>query len=287
MTESRPPDGTGDPGLADTVRSLWWYHTIELAPGVVTPGWFDCRPVVGRLPMPASLAGMRCLDVGTFDGFWAFEMERRGAAEVVAVDELDAERWDWPVNHSPDAVAAMRERKERGRGFEVAAKALASGVRRVEANVYDLSPDELGTFDFVYLGSLLPHLRDPIRALAVVRRLCRGRLLVVDAVDLRLSLLHPRAPVASLHGVEQPWWWYVNTAGLARMLESAGWRRVGAPVRFCMPRGAGQPRPAMGPRDLLRPGAWEKAVVTMRGAPHRAITARPGPAAASPVDAGA
>jgi hypothetical protein len=25
---------------------LWWYHTIELPNGVVTKGWFDCRPVV-------------------------------------------------------------------------------------------------------------------------------------------------------------------------------------------------------------------------------------------------
>ena len=49
-----------------------WYHTLELAPGVVTPGWFDTREVPQRLPIPASLAGRRCLDVGTFDGFWAF-----------------------------------------------------------------------------------------------------------------------------------------------------------------------------------------------------------------------
>ena len=35
--------------------------------------------------LPESLAGVRALDIGTFDGFWAFEMERRGA-EVVAID---------------------------------------------------------------------------------------------------------------------------------------------------------------------------------------------------------
>src|SRR5262249_20625446 len=58
-----------------------WYHTLELAPGVLTPGWVDVRPVVPRVPIPASLAGLRVLDVGTWDGFWAFEMERRGASE--------------------------------------------------------------------------------------------------------------------------------------------------------------------------------------------------------------
>ena len=80
--------------LLDEVRANpVWYHTIDLAPGVVTPGWFDLRPVVERMPWP-SVAGKRCLDVGTYDGFLAFEMERRGAAEVVAVDLDDHDQWD-------------------------------------------------------------------------------------------------------------------------------------------------------------------------------------------------
>ena len=48
-----------------------WYHSIELAPGEVTPGCFDTRAVAGKVPLPANLAGKRCLDVGTRDGFWA------------------------------------------------------------------------------------------------------------------------------------------------------------------------------------------------------------------------
>src|SRR3954453_11189468 len=79
-----------------TALELEWYHTIELEPGVVTPGWFDTRSVVPLLPFPESLEGKRCLDVATFDGFWAFEMERRGASEVHAIDLLDPHSWDWP-----------------------------------------------------------------------------------------------------------------------------------------------------------------------------------------------
>ena len=74
--------------LREQVEGRQWYHTLELAPGVRTPGWFDLRETAAAL-LPASLAGRRCLDVGTFDGFWAFEMERRGAAEVIAIDILD------------------------------------------------------------------------------------------------------------------------------------------------------------------------------------------------------
>ncbi|MHB1891222.1 MAG: hypothetical protein ACYCUF_10125, partial [Acidimicrobiales bacterium] len=54
-----------------------WYHTIELAPGVVTPGWFDLRTVAARAPWP-DVRGLRCLDVASSDGFLAFELERRG-----------------------------------------------------------------------------------------------------------------------------------------------------------------------------------------------------------------
>src|SRR3954449_1037051 len=62
-----------------------WYHTMELAPGVVTPGWFDLRGVVDSLPWP-DVHCNRCLDVGPYDGLLSFELERRGAAEVLAVD---------------------------------------------------------------------------------------------------------------------------------------------------------------------------------------------------------
>src|SRR6478735_9319868 len=77
-------------------RELSWYHSLELAPGVVTPGFFDTRPTVAKVPLPADLTGKRCLDVGTWDGFWAFEMERRGAASVTAIDLDDPQQWDWP-----------------------------------------------------------------------------------------------------------------------------------------------------------------------------------------------
>ena len=69
-------------GLADLrsrVRAAGpWYHTLDLGSGVVTEGMFDLRPVVDRYGLPARMDGMRALDVGTWDGFWAFEMERRG-----------------------------------------------------------------------------------------------------------------------------------------------------------------------------------------------------------------
>ena len=260
---------TAEGTLADEVQALEWYHTIELPDGTVTPGWFDLREVPARLPLPA-LEGRRCLDVGTFDGFWAFEMERRGAAEVVAVDLLDPRRWDWP-EAAPvlDEIAA----RKRGDGFVLAREALGSRVERLELSVYDLDPAAVGSFDFVYVGSLLLHLRDPVRALERVRRVCRGELLLVDAIDPVLTALHPRKPVAGLDGIGRPWWWLPNVAGLRRMVEAAGFEAVEV-RRVSMPPGAGQQRKRpsaallrsrAGRRDLL--GAW-------RGDPHAAVLAR-------------
>src|SRR5947209_10768829 len=74
-----------------------WYHSIEIVPGLLTPGMFDLRPIVDQLPWP-DVRGKRCLDVGTSDGFLAFELERRGAAEVIATDITEHEQWDWELH---------------------------------------------------------------------------------------------------------------------------------------------------------------------------------------------
>jgi tRNA (mo5U34)-methyltransferase len=250
-----------------------WYHSIELFPGFVTPGYFDTRPLVSHLPFPASLEGKRCLDVGTFDGFWAFEMERRGAAEVVAVDVLDPRQWDWPVNSSTEAVEAIGRRKGHGEGFELARAALGSSVSRQELSVYDLDPDAIGTFDFVYLGSLLLHLQNPVRGLERVRAVCRGELLTVDAVHGVLSAVFPRRPVMTLDAVGRPWWWKPNVAGLRRMVEAAGFRLEGAPRRLRIPRGMGRTRPRLA--DSRYPAGRDELAAFWLGDAHAAIHARP------------
>src|SRR4051794_41979242 len=57
-----------------------WWHVIDLPDGSSTPGGWDLRRTAAEdIPWP-QVAGKRCLDVGTADGFWAFELERRGGA---------------------------------------------------------------------------------------------------------------------------------------------------------------------------------------------------------------
>ena len=260
--------------LREIVDAHQWYHTLELSPGVITRGWFDTRKLAKQLAFP-DLHGKRCLDVGTFDGYWAFEMESRGASEVVAIDITDPAQWDWPVGSAENVRQAIGQRKGSGDGFLIAKEALGSKVERIECNVYDLDPDVHGMFDFVYVGSILLHLRDPVHALDRVRRVCRGDALVVDAIDMSLTISLPWRAVALLDGKGRPWWWKPNVAGLVRMVEAAGFDVVGRPQRLAMPAGAGQPVPPLRPSVLRHPAGRNAAYIARRGDPHAAVVARP------------
>jgi tRNA (mo5U34)-methyltransferase len=264
-----------DRDLAQRVASIDWYHTLNLAPGVVTPGWLDHRPVLHRIPIPSTLDGKRCLDVGTFNGFWAFEMERRGASEVLGIDVLDPHRWDWPVARDQSTIETLGRRMAGGDGFEVARAALSSDVRRLDLSVYDLDEQNVGRFDLVYVGSLLVHLRDPVRALDRVRAVCDGTLIVVDGIDLPLSLRCPKLPVARLDGRGRPWWWYPNVAGLVRLVEAAGFDLVGPPRRLFVPPGRGWQPARWNPAALgSREGRYVLTAAWL-GDPHAIVVAKP------------
>jgi predicted methyltransferase len=65
------------------------FHTIDFGNGIRSPGicpWEYLQDVLRCCRIPKHLDGKRVLDIGINDGFFAFEGERRGAAEIVAVD---------------------------------------------------------------------------------------------------------------------------------------------------------------------------------------------------------
>ena len=151
--------------------------------------------MAAQLPWPP-LEGKRCLDIGTADGFWAFEMERRGAADVLATDvgshyaKLARERFD----------------------------TVESSVRYEECSVYDLE----GEFDVAFMGWVLQTLDDPIRALKAVRRVAK-QLLLLDTISVPLLLIP--APLARLDARRDGGEWFVfNPRGLRKALERSGWR---------------------------------------------------------------
>jgi tRNA (mo5U34)-methyltransferase len=213
-------DGEAEAGTArERVAELDWWHTIEVSPGVLTPGGWDLRATALRLPWPPSLAGMRCLDIGTMDGFWAFELERRGASEVVAIDVLDPTRLDHSV---ADRLRGEQYRRDSERNFALAAELLGSRTQLHDVSVYDLDPGEVGQFDLVVMGYVLQMLRDPLSGLEAVRRVCRGQLILLDTVSRPLDLLP--APLVRLDARRDGSEWFVfNRRGLRKALDLTGW----------------------------------------------------------------
>jgi tRNA (mo5U34)-methyltransferase len=191
---------------ARVARHPNWYHRIELRPGLVTPGTHDSQGalrILDRLGLPAVCTGLRALDIGCRDGFFAFELERRGA-RVVGLDYAD-----------PTVT-----------GFKVAAEALDSRVQYRVENTYDLDRHRHGLFDLVLFLGVLYHLRNPMLALDRVRGVTRPGGLVFVETQVSSEALAP--------GAELPLWqyfprdsfrgdatnkWAPNVSGLRAMLE--------------------------------------------------------------------
>jgi tRNA (mo5U34)-methyltransferase len=165
------------------VHARSWYHTIDIAPGLTTAGWFDLREHVPRYGLPERMDGMRVLDIGTWDGFWAFEMERRGAT-VVALDVDHEQEYDTPPRRRPASPQPI----DRGEGLRLVKEIRSSTVERVSCNIYDATPERLGTFDLVFCGVVLLHMRDQLLALERFADLCHGRLILAEEYDRLVGL---------------------------------------------------------------------------------------------------
>lgn len=235
----------GETIRADDPRLDGWYHTIELAPGVVTRGVYDHRPSVGKVGLPASLAGKTALDVATGDGFWAFELERRGAEQVVAIDVRKVGDYDLVPSIRASRPPEWFESDPFVR-FKLAHTVRGSRVAYRKCNVYELSPQAVGTFDVVYCGSLLMHLFNPLQALINIRSVTR-ELAVVETGGLEpseypgLEARYPDSPLVNFgcRKYESPLgehhvYWHFSKQALCDMLLYAGFRTVEPQPQFLM-----------------------------------------------------
>jgi tRNA (mo5U34)-methyltransferase len=137
--------------IKDIISRQSWFHQIELAPGVVTPGPDDTPRKAQLIGFPDDLTGKTVLDIGAYDGYFSFEAERRNAARVLAYDHLE-----------PDLS-----------GFSTAKRILGSKVEHRVGSVYDLSPELVGYFDIVLFLGVIYHLRSPLLALQRVHTVCK------------------------------------------------------------------------------------------------------------------
>jgi len=197
--------------LAAEVERIRWFHSIELAPGLVTPGHDDTRGRLDLLRIPDDLTGRTVLDVGAWDGFFSFEAERRGAARVVAADSFAWDGSNWSTKE----------------GFELARRTLGSRVEDADVDVLDLDPSRLGVFDVVLFLGVLYHMRHPLLALEKVAAMTGELLIVETAVDCTWTR-RPAAAFYPLHGLaaDPTNWWGPNPEAVVGMLHAAGFDDV-------------------------------------------------------------
>src|SRR3954447_8814473 len=212
----------------ERARQLGWYHTLEL-PGLTTEGVFDLRLYLDRYGLPEDMSGMRALDVGTWDGFWAFEMERRGAT-VVALDLDDERRLDYPPRRRPATFSDT----PRGDGFRLAKELLGSQAERVNMSIYDATPEELGTFDLVFCGTVLLHLRDQLLALERIAGLCSQTFVTAEEYDRIASLIPIAVSRYRADRESDVVFWLPSIRTWRRMLWTAGFDRREQHTKFVM-----------------------------------------------------
>jgi tRNA (mo5U34)-methyltransferase len=221
---------TGRDDLLRRVEAIpYWYHRIELRDGVTTPGWAPLNPSAYQVPQ--DLEGQRVLDVGAWDGYWTFEALRRGAKEVVAIDDFS------------DFLGSLDSGQRHGwDSFDLCAAALghdSKRCKRFEMSVYDVRPKSLGQFDTVFFFGTLYHLRHPLLALDRLSVVCQGDIYVESAVSDDYSPyrggLNSGYPGSQMvmefypgkqYGSNETNWWCPTVTCMMGMVQAAGWSDV-------------------------------------------------------------
>ena len=209
-----------------------WMYRFELPDGSVTPlhqSFLDdvhktraamIFPLLDQLV--SDWSGVRCLDIACNEGFFSFEVAKRGAREVVGFD----------------ARPVVIEKAEYVR--------TAQAHNNVAFSVFDLEqlgPEWKGRFDVVLCLGIVYHLENPIgclrRVRSVTEKVCvidtqlnrfageietpEGRAASVQRRPWALSVVDE--PVGELSGI-QPVSLVPNHRAMLRILEAVGFSRV-------------------------------------------------------------
>ncbi|HLK48077.1 MAG TPA: hypothetical protein VKT49_08085 [Bryobacteraceae bacterium] len=230
------------------IRNYYWYHTVEMPGGLITPGQYDFREALPAFPFPRDMRGMRVLDIGSATGFFAFEFARRGA-HVVSVELPSLYALDrFPGQDIVQILDKIRKMMGPRAGetggaqytpeemyfyllegpFEFCRRQIGASIERCYSTVYDLTEDRVGgPADLVFMGDILLHTLNPLQALAAAAPLARKTLI--------LSQVIPEAPdgepaMAYVGGdslaSDEVSWWLPNKPCLIALLKKLGFVSV-------------------------------------------------------------
>ena len=197
----------------------FWFHTFNLdgEGGLYTPG--AARDHRYRIPaVPEDFSGISVLDVGAFDGFYAFLAEARGARRVVAVDNEQYREW----------VRSRWGVELRGaEGFHAIGELLGSQVEYRRLDAFEL--DHLGErFDFIFCFGILHRVENPLGLLRVLsRRLVPGGRVLLETYGVGDPGLEESAAIhvcqpGEVYARDDFVFWGFSARGLDRIARHAG-----------------------------------------------------------------
>jgi tRNA (mo5U34)-methyltransferase len=202
--------------LQHLVNQHYWWHSIELSPGIVTPGKKKLENMKKEFELVfsgISFEGKTVLDVGAWNGGFAVEAARRGARRVVAVDHST---WNSP--------------KLKGRAtFDLVAEVTGLPLEAVDIDLDTprLSLAHLGKFDVILYLGVFYHLKDPIAVTREIAALVQEVLIGESHVELteeqRPNLIF--YPGREL-GNNESNWWGPNPALLEALLTVLGFQSI-------------------------------------------------------------
>lgn len=248
-----------DMDLREKIKAIsYWYHKIELPGGIVTPGW---APICAeKYAIPNDLSDKRILDIGAWDGYWTFEALRRGAREVIAIDDF-----------SDNLGEPEKAKRNKWETFDICREAFGyidhhfengwlndngQMCRRQQISVYDISEDLLGRFDIIFLFGTIYHLKYPLLALDKISAICDGEIYIESAIcddyspykgglnkGYRDNNMVMEFYPTKEYGNNQNNWWVPTLQTLAYMVQSVGfdnielWRLTENPINAGQCRG--------------------------------------------------
>ncbi len=237
-----------------------WYHTIDFPNGLVSKGVYDHRKFVPMYKIPESLENMDVLDVGCSDGFFSFEMERRGAKSILSVDidkvsgpsaiahslihkeGLDKKYIERQSQHTRFSNLAQKLGLQISLPILMAIKLLDSKVKFQEHSVYELH--KLGRqFDLVFCGDLVEHLKNPIEAVEELSKATKTLAIITIAsvatgkrVGPWLSVLNLapllKGRVVTYWGDRGGTFFHFSAPAFVRLLKASGFSRVEVVSKF-------------------------------------------------------
>jgi tRNA (mo5U34)-methyltransferase len=203
---------------AEVDRVVFWWHSVDVGHGVVTPGHKTPEILADEWAALAlgDLTGRSVLDIGAWDGGFSFLCEDAGAARVVALDDvvwgIELAGMDGPDYVRPANPAVPSDPALPGRvGFETAHRLRGSRVEPIVGSFANDDLTGLGQFDVVLFLGVLYHLENPFAALRKVFDLVApGGSCVIETQAILAQepdrLLWEFYPGTELGGDPSNWW---------------------------------------------------------------------------------